>query len=122
MKIKVSDVWAEVEKVAGENPHFIYDASETCKYVKDSKPSCLVGHALFRLGIPIGHLEMYDNANDFAGSGIGTVLFEDLYEMDDPVAANKCTLAQDEQDDGVSWGAAVYRAKRAAELVPEKEN
>lgn len=122
MKIKVSDVWAEVEKVAGENPHFIYDASETCKYVKDRKPSCLVGHALFRLGVPIGQLEAYDSANDFSGSGIGAVLFGDLYEMDDPVAVEKCDLAQNEQDSGASWGAAVHRAKKAAKAMLEKEN
>lgn len=123
MKIKVSDVWAEVEKVARENPDFIYDASETgCKYVKDSKPSCLVGHALFRLGVPLDQLKVYDNTNDFSGSAIGTVLLGDLYERDDPIAVEKCTVAQKEQDSGASWGTAVQRAKKAMKLMQESED
>jgi hypothetical protein len=58
----IDAITAEVE-AAG--PDFVYqeDPFQTCDYVRDGQPSCLIGRALARLGMSVEELKTFD-AND----------------------------------------------------------
>ena len=106
--IKVSDLWAEVKKVAAEQPDYVY-SEEPCQYQHDGKPSCIVGHALHRLGVPIEALEALDDAQEGGGvpaSGLPSYL-PILVEEGSRSALIALGEAQEAQDDGIPWGEAV---------------
>ncbi|MCG7607167.1 hypothetical protein [Mycobacterium sp. CnD-18-1] len=51
---------AEVNRLAAENPDFIYDTDEDkdqCVYVENGEPSCLYGYALWNLGLIDARIE-----------------------------------------------------------------
>lgn len=108
--IKVSALWDEVVKVAKEQPDHIYDRGMSgqggCSYQKGGEPSCIVGHALVRLGMPVEELMEFDDTGD---SGIGCIVSsnDDLFEIDDEKALWGVEKAQSNQDNGVPWGMAV---------------
>lgn len=63
----------ETRKVAAANPDFVYereprgDGSEflkSCAYVRNNQPSCIVGHALWNLGLINGELESSSRNED----------------------------------------------------------
>ena len=106
--IKVSELWAEVKKVAAEQPEYVYP-EEVCQYQHGGKPSCIVGHALHRLGVPMGALEALDDAQDGGGvpaHGIPKE-FPDLVEADSESALFALSEAQEAQDNRLPWGEAV---------------
>lgn len=106
--IKVSDLWAEVKKVAAEKPDYVYP-EQYCQYQHGGKPSCIVGHALHRLGVPVESLKFFDEKN----SGGGVLAwglpneFPDLIEMDSEASLFALSEAQEAQDNRVPWGEAV---------------
>lgn len=111
--IKTSDLWSEIIEVARENPDHIYDrgpgGDKNCVYQRERKPSCIVGHALHRLGLPIHDLEEFDLHED---SGIGEIIdvHEDLFDVDDVEAVGYIVITQNHQDTGWTWGDAVGRS------------
>ena len=91
----------------------------TCVYVdwKASRPSCLVGHALFRAGVTVEQLAELDYAED--GSDINGV-YSDAFELVDG-AELVFSAAQMAQDKGQTWGTALARAeRRLADLTEEQ--
>lgn len=76
-----------------------------CVYVDAGAPSCLVGHILHRLGVPLGRLE--DNNN--TGVGDRRFLTEVGVQADDRVAYFLEQI-QEEQDSGLPWGLALQVA------------
>ena len=111
--IKVSDLWAEVKKVATERPDYVYEKpADGCAYEVDGKPSCLVGHAMFRLGMPLDLIRRCDRAG-----AIGHVLDEISGEFDESGDDKRVYRAllmwtQGEQDLGKPWGRAVSESER----------
>ena len=106
--IKVSDLWAEVKKVAAEQPDYVY-SEQPCQYQYGGKPSCIVGHALHRLGVPIETLEALDDAQEGGGvpaCGIPQE-FPDLLDADSEPARRALGEAQEAQDNRLPWGEAV---------------
>ena len=112
--IKVSDLWAEVKRVAAEQPDYVYDKPDgNCSYEVGGKPSCLVGHAMFRLGMPLDLIRRCDRAG-----AIGHVLDEFGGEFDESgddkgVYRTLLVWAQGGQDSGLPWGEAVSEAERS---------
>lgn len=115
MKITMSQLWDEVRAVAAENPGYVYgddpineDGGE-CAYQRNDAPSCLVGHAMYRLGIPIEKLAEFDDIGS-----IGLVVQRNPYLFDatdrDKLVAIR--LAQIKQDDDSDWEDAVARGER----------
>ena len=111
--IRVSDLWAEVKKVAAEHPDYVYERpADGCVYEVDGKPSCLVGHAMFRLGMPLDLIRRCDSAG-----AIEHVLDEVCGEFDESgdderVYRTLLGWAQGAQDSGKPWGEAVSEAER----------
>ena len=110
--IKVSDLWAEVKKVAAEQPDKVYEKpGDTCAYEFDGKPSCLVGHAMFRLGVPLDVIRLCDNhgAIEHALDEVPT----EFDESGDEERVYRALLgwAQGAQDSGKPWGEAVAEAE-----------
>lgn len=110
--IKVSDLWAEVKKVAAEHPDYVYEKpADGCAYEVDGKPSCLVGHAMFRLGMSLDLIRRCDSAG-----AIGHVLDEFYGEFDESgddegVCRALLGWTQAVQDSGKPWGEAVSEAE-----------
>lgn len=82
-----------------------------CKYVKNYAPSCIVGCALARLGVPIGVLIEMDGTWDPTISADGQLpLHDNGYAVTD-VGLNMLKHAQIRQDAGDTWGMARDEAR-----------
>lgn len=99
------EVLALLEEVVAEyGEDYVYPGHNTtggCVYTKDGAPSCLVGHALTRLGVPVDFLSEH---NDFAVSNIQRLT------MDEEVL-DMLQTAQETQDIGCTWGHALEDAR-----------
>lgn len=116
-KFSIQDLITEVRSIAQKRADVIYtkqDDMETCSYnygsCSDGTVGCLFGQALQELGFDTSEV---DNEN------IDTVI-ERLVEKDrDPKTESYpseqiewCALVQMNQDHGLSWGVAVYKADK----------
>lgn len=83
-----------------------------CRYVDNGKPSCLVGHVLFRAGAQVSDLEKLDNVG-VGAEELSSAVY--TYDDDDNVsaaitldvsreAATMLSRVQGMQDNGDSWG------------------
>lgn len=98
---------AEVRKVAAANPDYIYErveGSPNCVYVRDGKPSCLIGHALWNLGLIDIHLPA-----DLNYGGIHRLAPELNIWLDD-AELTWLMSAQSAQDTRKTWAEAVEYA------------
>jgi hypothetical protein len=108
-----------VREVAAEKPDLVYSAPYGgCAYVADGQPSCIVGHAAWRLGLIDGSLESDDGINS---SGVTTLLRHlgvlpnnDLDYGEPGYAREFLDAVQEKQDEGVPWGDAVEIADERA--------
>lgn len=69
---------AAVRQLAAEQPEYVYTRPDpfgynTCVYQYNGAPSCLIGQALHRLGVPVESLAAADNGA-FERKGASTVL------------------------------------------------
>lgn len=81
---------------------------DRCLYVKDDKPSCLVGHALALAGASVEMLIRLDkNESGSIGANAIPTYFPDLVSED---AAKVLREAQGYQDSGKTWGESVAYA------------
>lgn len=81
-----------------------YDEGEhvqTCLYVNNGAPSCLVGHVLHMAGVPLGALEEFEDSSASTVTRALTTTTERVVEA--------LLQAQEAQDHGVSWGEALER-------------
>lgn len=82
---------------------------QVCDYVRDDRPSCIVGHVLFRAGVTVEQLKAIDT--DEQGSGVGAELLASKNPMSRGVtfdvtaeAAKFLGKVQNAQDFGDTWG------------------
>ena len=94
---------AEVRKVAGERPDFI--APGDCVYVSDGQPSCLIGHALWNLGLVDENTE-YRHLNDEGITAASAFLNLDIEGLE----IDWLSEVQIYQDARFAWSDAVQRA------------
>jgi len=94
-----------VRAAAAERPDYVYEKFGGCRYIRDDAPSCLVGHGLWAAGL-------IDKG--WGGDFLGDSSFENVAkEYGWPLDLNEVhwlSDAQDRQDEGCSWEAAVYYA------------
>lgn len=113
--INLSDVIDEVKTIAAENPDFVYAENfETCYYQIDGKPACLLGHALFNVGIAAEKLASYDEAilNSFSFLGKDKADFQGT--VDELGWLDAVQRNQDNRLEPMSWGESVTLADRDA--------
>lgn len=93
-----------VRQKAGERPDYVYHApgGDTCAYVVNGEPSCLIGHALFEAGVIDAEFERHeDNCHVFS------FLYPELGLHLSPDELNWIDLVQNAQDANKPWGEAV---------------
>lgn len=122
MKINIEDLLETTIKIGMEFEETIYDRGDgghgDCLYVQHGKPGCIVGQALFKLGVPLARMTEYDTYGDDSGINqiIGGDTFSDdfvsnrSYEKTAEIVA-KLQMIQRHQDDGATWGEAVNTVK-----------
>lgn len=107
---------AEVVAEAGSDYQYVTDTGTEirgrCVYQRDGAPSCMVGHALFKLGVPVDVLAQLDVASEdgepcaIDDSDAYSVLSDAGFVLDSE-AAERAAMAQTKQDSGWTWGAAL---------------
>lgn len=101
---------AEVNRVASENPDFVYRAPGdrvSCVYVRNGAPSCLVGHGLWNTGLIGAEFEnLIQNGIKINTMGVGGALIALGVELD-PEEVELLECIQDDQDCGTPWGECV---------------
>ena len=94
-----------VVEQAGEN--FIYavdDGDDLCRYVKDGKPDCIIGHTLHWYGISLESLSAWE------GSACENMATYNPWSASiplipvAPVVLETLQVAQAKQDSGQTWG------------------
>jgi hypothetical protein len=106
---RVVETATEVVGERGEN--YIYEkpinafGTPVCVYVYESQPSCLVGHILHRLGVPLETLGEGDRLS-FSASDVCMDLLAGTSFYDTEISAFLDSL-QSEQDTGHTWGEAL---------------
>lgn len=123
--IDVDEALKELERAVNEKgADFIHPGP--CDYEFGGKPSCLIGHVLFNLGVSAEDLDRMDQP-DIAeeddgtppnGTSIGDVAFmlpRMTYFTLTPRAITALAAAQYEQDHGYTWGFALDSARRTVE-------
>lgn len=98
--------------VARKGEDYVYDGARTanngCVYHHDGQPQCIVGHVLAEL-LPEEWLNL---ATVRVNSGAWYLKCRDSAVTES--AARVLSMAQDVQDDGLTWGEAFRRAKKEA--------
>lgn len=113
---------AVVRRKVAEKPDYIYEQPvperDTCLYVHDGKPSCLIGQALWEVGLIGADLETVDKRHN---SDSITVLAQFLgikgYLDEDELLWLR--RVQQQQDDRKPWGRAVAVADDLAGLAED---
>lgn len=65
LDVNLDDLIAAVREIVAEDPKFVYKTipvpySSSCFYERNGKPSCLIGRALFKIGVSIETLAEMD--------------------------------------------------------------
>jgi len=116
---KISEVVAQVRRLAAENPDFVYEKvkskssedSPKCLYTHNGKGSCIIGQAILAVDDSLySKLADYDEGLIFGYSA--TIVVHDLYPEEFKKAqgemyAKWLHLVQRKQDDGWTWEEAV---------------
>jgi hypothetical protein len=122
LHLTLDQVRDTAREVVATNPDYVYrDTHEQCVYAEQDQglnlvPSCLVGHVLHRLGIPLE--EMAHNMADSVML-IGDLEADGLVEesRDTAVVSAYLLIAQEQQDKaGVRWADALRHAEEWAEV------
>lgn len=94
---------------------YVYEAGPlgACNYIRKGEPSCIVGHVLVKVGVPVKRLKVADGP---FGGGMGAhVLLDGLKEEGviqfDGSVRSLLREAQYSQDNGNTWGRSVEVAK-----------
>lgn len=120
MTIKISALWNKVQEIAEREPDTLYsqrfaeltgkpDDDALCEYAINGQGGCLVGVALFELGLDPEVIAGFDNLYGCGSEVIATVVRErgDVFDIDSEQDLFSLEDAQSKQDSGSTWGAAV---------------
>lgn len=101
---------AEVRKAAEDRPEYVCPkVFDQCEYIRDGGPSCIVGHALWNVGLINPSWE----GDDWGDSSIKNVIAIEGWPLTIG-EINWLSRVQESQDDGYPWGRSVARADHPA--------
>lgn len=105
------------EAVAAKGADYVYPKpNNDCVYTYQGQPSCIVGHVLASVGVPLETIQEMDSAYDIQNTDIVSAYHHTLLPAGvkiGPKALEALVRAQNAQDTRYSWGEAL----RAAETV-----
>lgn len=105
----------QVRALAQERPN--YSDETRCRYFSDGQPSCIIGYALSRMGLPDEVLDLVGQHNDQSITSLNVHMARSGMEYSDsPEAVRWLGVVQTYQDKGSSWSQAVSKADRLSEL------
>ena len=108
--ISYEELFDAIKKRVDERPDFVYPAGD-CKYQKDGEPSCLIGCALFDLGVPISNLSRLDQHNNNTGKAAEFINNFDIPDFRfEQRALALAGRVQSNQDSRYSWREALRDA------------
>lgn len=108
---------AEVRKVAADKPGYVYpQINGNCNYVRNGQPSCIVGQALWNVGL----INSESTIDDYGDSAIKNVVALEDWPLE-VGEVNWLTEVQDKQDNGLEWGDAVSRADRYVSVFDDED-
>ena len=101
---------AEVRKVAAEHPDYIYQKIDgvshgSCLYIYNNKPSCIIGHALWNVGL----IDANWKGDTRAISDIRSIIGCEGWPLDSS-EINWLAAVQHSQDRGTTWSGSVRAA------------
>jgi len=98
---------AEVRAKAAADPEYLYPRTEAggCSYLRNGQPSCIVGHALWNLGL----IDAQWKGDDLGISDISHIINHEGWELTIG-EIDWLSKVQDNQDNGWPWGQSVARA------------
>lgn len=121
MQVSLKDLKQAVITIAEENAEFSYAEDTvregpTCRYERNGQASCIIGHALKRLGVPISTLQEMDNVGDIV-TVIEDSSFNTLFH--DPLEEGNgwFETVQQYQDEGHRWEQCIDRANERYALA-----
>lgn len=87
---------------------------EVCQYAYEGRPSCLVGHVIYRLD-PDAFSSVMESEAKYGPAAAAELVLEGILPEDfwDAEAENAMQEAQVAQDKGATWGRALDTAERA---------
>lgn len=100
-----------------KDPNWATSVDGGCRYERDGGPSCIVGTALFYLGVLPEVLHAMDLAFDPVINGDGSAVLQTYGHTLEGEAVERFATAQHEQDSGHTWGHAYDAA-----LLDHKED
>lgn len=115
--IKTSALLAEVKRIQADMPDVDYfdrlddimakgyqeGVYGECVYVLNQEPACIVGLALYNLGVTIDRLYDYEASGNTNIADIAQSFTND-FDIDSNAALSKLNNIQENQDSGVPWG------------------
>lgn len=120
-----------LREIVKGNEDFVYTAPADgmqCLYVNGAQPSCGVGQALYRLGVPLSQLELLDPEDEADGRRTrNSTPAINLDEIDflpftvDVSAAWIFGVFQQKQDTGSTWGEALHSAEDIYKLATSRK-
>lgn len=100
--------------VEREGRDYVYESpAGSCQYVHNDEPGCLIGAALYEMGIPLNVLREFEGKN---AEALLVALMARRHIVVSEVEIAAANAAQQMQDDHQTWGAAldVYEASLEA--------
>ena len=109
---------ALIEQVVQGNEDFVYKApyGDTCLYVREGKPDCLIAQALFAAGVPLSVIVRLDRCDSILSPQIHQRLANAGVQISDE-AYSTFYAAQHAQDSENSWGEALRQAKNRLSYI-----
>ena len=116
--ITADQVLDQIKTIAAENPDHVYEAPADlatdlgrCLYVHYDEPGCIVGKALFDLGVSLGDLTTFGDDARLGGGAPAESLLKELGIIGClDSASGRIQSIQSRQDRGIPWGEAVEGA------------
>lgn len=127
----MSDIIAEVRKIAKERPDVYYNPDGMCKYssgeCSDGSIGCIFGQAFTNLGIDAKKFDKYPVPHHTSINGSTTYvpsidhILRNEFNCKEVLELEWCGTVQNGQDGGLSWKEAVLEADRELGIEVEHD-